>query len=374
MAREQGAGAARRSSTGLDPNRSSTRRVSAPRRQSASRPPPPVRRDARDPSSTTPRNVRKLKPAAGPSLGMRMVTRLFTRLFTDVHRVYHRGAAVRSRLAGHVDSAAGSARKWAGALALIALMLSTVYFVRKHLTSAPAFAIDTIEVKGLTRLDRAELLQTAGLALGQNVFVKSPEDVRAALLGHPWVVGAEVKRTLPSRFSLTVREREPVAIMLIDVCGPPRGGGGGGGADDESTCDEPNAMYLVSAEGSLLKRVGHKDSSDLPVITGLTRARYTNDPELSRRMVMEALSLLAAYRQSGLWERSPVGEVHVEPNDGLSLYVGDLTYVRLGIPPYAQKLQRMKKVFDRLERERARAEYVYLDNEQHPDRVAVRLR
>ena len=34
----------------------------------------------------------------------------------------------------------------------------------------------------------------------------------------------------------------------------------------------------------------------------------------------------------------------------------------------------MKKVFDRLERERARAEYVYLDNEKRPDRVTVRLR
>lgn len=367
MAREQGA--ARRSSTGLDPNRSSTRRVSAPRRQSIpSRPPPAARRDV---PANKPRNVRKLKAPSGPTLGMR----LWTTVFTQMHRAYHRSAALRTmlagRLAGHVDSAAGSARKWAGALAVLTVMLSTAYFVRKHLTSAPAFAIDTIEVKGLTRLDRAELLQTTGLAVGQNVFAQSPEDIRAKLLGHPWVVGAEVKRTLPSRFALTVREREPAAIMLVDVCGPPRGGGGG---DDEAPCDEPNAMYLVSAEGSLLKRVGHKDSSDLPVITGLTRARYTNDPEHSRRMVMEALALLTAYRQSGLWERSPVGEIHVEPNDGLSLYVGDLTYVRLGIPPYGQKLQRMKKVFDRLERERARAEYVYLDNEQHPDRVAVRLR
>ena len=295
--------------------------------------------------------------------------RLWTVVFTQMHRTYHRSATLRTVLAGHVDSAAGSARKWAGALAVLAVLLSTAYFVRKHLTSAPAFAIDTIDVKGLTRLDRAELLQTAGLALGQNVFARGPEEIRTALLGHPWIVGAEVKRTLPSRLTLTVREREPLAIMLIDVCAPARGGG-----DDEAPCDEPNAMYLVSAEGSLLKRVGHKDSSDLPVITGLTRARYTNDPELSRRMVTEALGLLAAYRQSGLWERSPVGEIHVEPNDGLSLYVGDLTYVRLGVPPYGQKLQRMKKVFDRLERERARAEYIYLDNEQHPDRVAVRLR
>jgi hypothetical protein len=34
----------------------------------------------------------------------------------------------------------------------------------------------------------------------------------------------------------------------------------------------------------------------------------------------------------------------------------------------------MRQVFDRLEREQASAEYVYLDNEQRPDRVTVRLR
>jgi hypothetical protein len=34
----------------------------------------------------------------------------------------------------------------------------------------------------------------------------------------------------------------------------------------------------------------------------------------------------------------------------------------------------MKKVFDRLEREKASAEYVYLDNDLRPDRVTVRLR
>jgi hypothetical protein len=34
----------------------------------------------------------------------------------------------------------------------------------------------------------------------------------------------------------------------------------------------------------------------------------------------------------------------------------------------------MKKVFEQLEHEHARAEYVYLDNEERPDRVAVRLR
>jgi hypothetical protein len=34
----------------------------------------------------------------------------------------------------------------------------------------------------------------------------------------------------------------------------------------------------------------------------------------------------------------------------------------------------MKQVFARLEQEHASAEYVYLDNEERPDRATVRLR
>ena len=253
-------------------------------------------------------------------------------------------------------------------VALAGLGLTT-HLVKRHLTTASAFAIDTIDVKGLARVDRAELLATAGIKLGGNVFALSPEEVRSRLRAHPWIIDAQVTRTLPSSFALTIKEREPVAIMLVETCGPP-------GRDDDALCDEPSLLYLISADGKMFKRVGGKDPVDLPVITGITRKRYSEDPEARERILRDALALLSEYRAESLWERSPIQEIHLEPNDGFSLYVGadDLTYVRLGMPPFAAKFRRMKRVLERLGKEQARAEYVYLDNEQHPDRVAVRVR
>jgi len=241
--------------------------------------------------------------------------------------------------------------------------------LQHHLTTSPAFAIDHIDIQGLTRIERDELLEAAGIDVGTNVFALSPEDVQARLLRHPWLASASVTRRLPGKFTISVREREPVALLVLEPCevvDP---------SAAQVSCDEASSLYLVSDEGSLFKRLEGEDPIDLPVITGVARQRFGTDPEYRQMILLRAVSLLQQLRDAGLSKRVALGEIHVEVGDGFSLYVGDeLTHVRLGLPPFEQKLRRMKKVFDRLDREHARAEYVYLDNEKRPDRVTVRLR
>lgn len=373
MAREQGARSVpRRSNSGLDPSGSSIR-VST-RRSSAPRAPSGPRRDAPSPrrdGPNVPRN-RRLPRAKepGPSFGVRA----WAFVFSQTRRAQALLGAGNEKFQQRFGHLGASTSAIARGLVVLGFIFGLGYYLVHHLTTAPAFALDVVDIKGAQRLGRDELLKTAGLQIGQNVFAESIDDVRERLVRHPWVASAEVSRSLPSRFTLTIVEREPAAMMAVSACATPSVRG----ADDEPGCEEQSAMYLVSADGKLFRHAGYKGPIDLPVITGLTLARYTKDPELSRRMVVDALALLAEYRSSGLWQRLPVGEIHIEVDDELSLYVGDdltsMTYVRLGVPPYAQKLRRMKKVLDRLDREHARAEYIYLDNKQHPDRVAVRVR
>jgi len=256
-----------------------------------------------------------------------------------------------------------------GACMAIAGLWAVGRLLQHHLTNSPAFAIETIEIEGLSRVERAELLEASGIDLGKNVFALSPEAVRARLLDHPWFAEVAVTRKLPGRFDIKVREREPVALLLVEACGPEDG------QSEDPLCDEPSSLYLVSEEGHVFKRLEGEDPIDLPVITGADRRRFGAGSEFQRGVLLEAVALLSAYRSAGLAQRLPIGEIHIEANDALSVYVGEeLTLVRLGHSPFDQKLRRMKKVFDRLENERASAEYVYLDNERRPDRVTVRLR
>jgi cell division protein FtsQ len=256
-----------------------------------------------------------------------------------------------------------------GAL-VVAAALGLGRVLQHHLTTSPAFAIDKIEIEGLSRIERPELLASAGIELGRNVFERNPAEVRARLLKHPWIASAEVSRRLPGSYAIKLRERTPIALLVVEPCNEKNPQ-----AESESGCDDGSALYLLSEEGKLFKRFDAKDPVDLPVITGIDRERFGSDPEFHKTILLEVAQLLHDYRAQGLWQKLSISEIHVEPSDAFSLYVGEaLTLVRLGAAPFAQKLPKMKKVFARLEHEQATAEYVYLDNEERPDRVTVRLR
>ncbi len=220
-----------------------------------------------------------------------------------------------------------------------------------HVRSAPAFSLSDIEVEGNDRLERDDILEHAGLTVGGNVFEVAPEDAQARLLAHPWVAEATVTRQLPSSFQIHVREHRAVALLSLD------------------------GLYLVSDDGSVFKRLDESDVVDLPVVSGVDRTRFVRDLQYRSATLTRVVALMHDYRGAGLWRREPISEIHVEANDGLSLYIGeDNVRVRLGGGPYRAKLLRLRRVLERLKRQQARAEYVHLDNVRRPDRVTVRIR
>lgn len=224
--------------------------------------------------------------------------------------------------------------------------------VERHLRTSPAFAARDLTVEGAERLSEGRVLEAAGLARGQNVFEVAPEEARERLEGHPWIAEASVTRRLPDTLRVTVREHRPAALVARD-----------------------GVVYLVSEEGVVFKRAGPGDPADLPVITGVDRGRFVSDERWRSSLLREVVALLHDYRGAGLWRREPIGEVHVEADDGLSLYIGsDATLVRLGRGPYRRTLTKLRRVIDRLDAKDAQAAYVYLDNVRRPDRVTVKLR
>jgi cell division protein FtsQ len=232
----------------------------------------------------------------------------------------------------------------AGAIALFRV-------VERHVRTSPAFAAREIVIEGEERLSEGAIAEAAGLTLGQNVFDVAPDDARRALLAHPWIADADVRRRLPGRWSIEVRERSPAAILMI------------------------GEGWLVDAEGAVFKRAQTGDPVDLPVITGIDRERFTADRPFRTRVLLAVIALLGDWRAAGLWRREPIAEIHVELDDSLTLRIGDdATEVRLGHGPYRAKLDRLRRVLDELARREARPAYVHLDATRRPDRVVVRVR
>ena len=238
------------------------------------------------------------------------------------------------------------------AVGVVALgLMASGKLLLSHLETAPAFATSSIEIAGATQLSKADIGRIAGLAIGKNVFQVSAEQATDKLRAEPWIEDASVQRRLPGTYRVQVKERRALAVFA---------------AGD---------LWLIGEDGSAFKQLGPRDPGDLPLITGIELASIEHDRHAAASILLQAVGLLREYAESGLAKREPLSEVHVEPDDSLSAYVGaDGTYVRFGKPPYRTKLKRLREVFGQLAAQKTRAKYVYLDNERRPDRVTVKLR
>lgn len=238
----------------------------------------------------------------------------------------------------------------AAAVAAIAGSVALARLCERHARTSPAFETRTVDIGGAERLTRDEVLAAAGLRVGQNVFVVPPEDAEARLLRHPWIANAHVERRLPGTYTIRLRERHAVAILAL------------------------SSLYLVGDDATVFKRLAPPDPTDLPVVTGVAEEDLADLAERTN-VLSSVVTLLDAWRTAGFARRAPLGEVHVEPDHGLTVWAGsDATLVRLGLPPYRAKLTRLRRVLDTLDAQHEHAEYVYLDNVRRPDRVTVRLR
>lgn len=221
---------------------------------------------------------------------------------------------------------------------------------QQYAHSAEAFEIREIIIEGNHQLGEIDVRRAAMLQIGSNIFEVSSEGTRNHLLQHPWIEDANVVRKLPGRVRIEIVERKPVALVALDQ------------------------LYLVSEEGGVFKRLGVDDPVDLPVITGIASERFYDDLDYRTAILLRSMALLQDYEGAGLAEREPVSEIHFEGAHGIELFVGDDGMnIRLGNGQHRQKLRRLRQVLERLEREKTRPSYVYLDNVRSPERVTVRL-
>jgi len=172
-----------------------------------------------------------------------------------------------------------------------------------------------IEVTGNERATAAEVRHLADIALGSPLV---GVDLVAAAGGaerHPWVAHAEVRRAFPDRVVIDVRERVPTALLLLDD------------------------LYVVDAEGNpFRKAVGV--SLDLPVITGIPLSFADEQPDLARRIIRDALDILAQGADeggaaAGNITRNAVSEVRFDRRAGYMVIQRNGGEVLLGFEPKA---------------------------------------
>ena len=115
-----------------------------------------------------------------------------------------------------------------------------------NLTSGPQFDLKQIRLEGVERSDRAELETVLQSARGKNLLHLDLQLLSGRLAARPWVRTASLRRVLPSTLRVTVEERRPAAIALIQ-----------------------GVFHLVDREGVVLGPLSAEMHDNLPVLLGL---------------------------------------------------------------------------------------------------------
>lgn len=188
-------------------------------------------------------------------------------------------------------------------------------FMREH----SYFRIPRVEVAGHRRLDRTEVLRWVDLPDGSSVWNADPKDLRARLLRHPWVGGAEVSRELPNHVAIRIRERTPVAIVRL------------GGE-----------LFYLGRGARVLGPLTPEDSRDFPILTGLDTV---DRMALAGVQVQRALQLLRWCDRLLCFDE--ISEVRIDAARGLTVIPRrDDVEVVLGWGRWREKLQRSARVFE----------------------------
>jgi cell division protein FtsQ len=241
------------------------------------------------------------------------------------------------------------------AIAGVALVLGAsaafAWLARRHVTTSARFAITQIDVVGNERRTADVIAAESGLAKGANVFAADLDVARSKLLGDPWIADAVLARHLPGTVQVRVTERKAAALVVI------------------------GDVLVATADGEPFKRFEPGDPADLPLVTGVTADAMAQDRTGASRTIRAAIDLAAEYERTGMAKRSPLQEVHVDPDGAFTLVAGrSAVALALGHPPFRRKLDQATRVVAELDKRGGKPEAIMLDNDARPERVVVRLR
>lgn len=194
----------------------------------------------------------------------------------------------------------------------------------------PDYQLKTVEVQTDGTLQREQILNTAGLREGENIFRVSLARVYQRLQELPQVDEAQVVRKLPGEIDIRIVERKPI-----------------GWISREKQISDPfasDAAFLVDARGVLMKqKTLLPEYLGLPLISGCTSESLEAGKIVESFEAKAALELLRLSTRSFMQTRFQIREIDV--SKGYCLLVTDKnhTQVTFGFENMETQLQRLEQ-------------------------------
>jgi cell division protein FtsQ len=183
--------------------------------------------------------------------------------------------------------------------------------------TAPLFELSTIDVGGNRLLPSQLALEMVPVRRGTNIFAVDLDAIERAMKQDPRIREVTIRRELPSKIIITIREREPVMLLSADQ------------------------LYGVDQEGTVIPLNQEAGLQDLPVLTGIF-------PEVQPGAghqylgIQKGLEIRRAITQAAPSLLDKVSEINVaRPEAPIIYFVRGGGMVRLGSGDLCVKLRRV---------------------------------
>jgi len=191
------------------------------------------------------------------------------------------------------------------------------------------FAVRSIEIEGLDRLDASRVRTWLGMVEGGSIWQASPRVLEERLEAQAAIADADVRRLLPDRLRVTIRERRPRAIL--------RAG---------------EALFLVDQGGVVLDPASPGQASELPIVSVDTERWREAHPERAEPVLPLPRELREAVRVAHLFETGMasirVSEVAIAPGaerpEVVAFSEDGRLAMRLGWGDWRDKLHVLRRV------------------------------
>ncbi len=246
---------------------------------------------------------------------------------------------------------------WVGFLFVLALIMGAVLGLSAALAKAygalldaPVLTVDTVDIRGVSKLDRKAVLDALGVPKGINMLRLRLDVLAARLEKLPWVRSARVDLEPSGRLIVTIEERKPRAVIM------------------------GLRPLLMDEDGVLFLEVKPEAHTELPYVTKVGNKKPALGDRLPASFLKAFQELLEALEGSpGLGLRF-VSEILWDPLEGMTIFANPKgTRIHLGAGDYTRKIHRLRLVLRAVER-RTGLDVLEAVDLSYPDRAYIQGR
>jgi cell division protein FtsQ len=200
----------------------------------------------------------------------------------------------------------------------VGVLIVASMHVYNYLTTSENFAIQTVEFKGMSRVEASEIEKVLGDLKGQNILLAPLDSYAERIKMHPRVRRVSMNRILPDRVTCSVEERQPVALLFTD------------------------RFLEVDGQGMVMEEDDYTAILDLPIITGLAKGDITPGKVSTDPRLRNALSVLRLCKSYGGDFAGEISELRL--TDG-GVSIRSLTQDRILLLGESDYENRLRKYF-----------------------------